>query len=718
MGTTHHRWQFFRAGGFDQVQLDTPADLAALRSLDQKLWATLACPTSNLELDQRMLRYIDGNGDGRIRAPEVLDAVDWALARLADPHTLFRDEPLTLASFSEGEQSHHLVVAARRLLHILGRDESQGLDATDTDDLKALFPPAEPNGDGLVPATLTEDADLQAAITDIIGSMGAETDRSGEAAVSETGINGFFEQAQQVYDWQRQSLEHGVQSLGPDAESAIAAIAAIGALREKIDDYFTRVEMVAFDPRAASIMNADEAELARLSSLNLADSQEVAALPLASLQHGETLPLDKGINPAWRSAMRALREHVVEPQLGDVQAITREQWRELTARCNDYFTWQAAKPAVAILQTLDVERIVWLVEQGVQARLLELVARDLEVAEASDGLVDLDKLLRLQRGLLTLLRNFVSFQDFYGRERKAIFQAGRLYIDGRSCDLVVEVGDVEAHSQVATNSDSFLLYCACTRRGQPVRERESLNIVAAVTAGGEEELLVGRNGLFYDRQGNDWDATVVKVVQNAISVREAFWSPYRRIARLVSEQIQKFAASRDSELVNSTAARVGDGAEVAEASAASKTFDIAKFAGVFAAIGLAVGALGAAMAAIFSGLLSLQWWQWPLVLGGVLLAISGPSMLMAWFKLRRRNLGPILDANGWAVNSQARINIGFGTTLTQLACLPSGAGRSLRDPYAARKPLWPWLLLVLVIAGLVFGVVQLDWFSPPPPPAP
>ncbi|WP_185265593.1 MFS transporter [Halopseudomonas xiamenensis] len=716
MGTTHHRWQFFRAGGFDQVQLDTPADLAALRSLDQKLWATLACPTSNLELDQRMLGYIDSNGDGRIRAPEVLDAVDWTLARLADPHTLFRDDPLTLASFSGDDQSHHLVVAARRLLHILGRDESQGLDATDTDDLKSLFPPAEPNGDGLVPATLTEDADLQAAIADIIASMGAETDRSGEAAVSEAGINAFFEQAQQVHDWQRQSLEHGVQSLGPDAESAIAAI---GALREKIDDYFTRVEMVAFDPRAASIMNADEAELVRLSALNLADSREVAALPLASLQHGEALPLEQGINPAWRSAMQALREHVVKPQLGDVQAITREQWRELTARCNDYFTWQAAKPAVAILQTLDVERIVWLVEHGVQARLLELVARDLEVAEASDGLVDLDKLLRLQRGLLTLLRNFVSFQDFYGRERKAIFQAGRLFIDGRSCDLVVEVGDVEAHGQVASNSDSFLLYCACTRRGQPVRQRETLNIVAAVTAGSEEELLVGRNGLFYDRQGNDWDATVVKVVQNAISVREAFWSPYRRIARLVSEQIQKFAASRDSELVNSTAARVGDGTEVAaEASVASKSFDIAKFAGVFAAIGLAVGALGAAMAAIFSGLLSLQWWQWPLVFAGVLLAISGPSMLMAWFKLRRRNLGPILDANGWAVNSQARINIGFGTTLTQLACLPRGAGRSLRDPYAARKPLWPWLLLVLVILGLVFGAVQLDWFSSPLPPAP
>ena len=41
-----HRWRFFRAGGFDQVQLETPADLAALRSLDQKLWASLACPVT------------------------------------------------------------------------------------------------------------------------------------------------------------------------------------------------------------------------------------------------------------------------------------------------------------------------------------------------------------------------------------------------------------------------------------------------------------------------------------------------------------------------------------------------------------------------------------------------------------------------------------------------------------------------------------------------
>lgn len=713
-----HRWKFFRAGGFDQVQLETPEDLAALRGLDQKLWAALACPTRNLELDQRMLAYIDTNGDGRIRAPEILDAVDWTLAHLADPQSLFREELLTLASFPDTEDGHRLAAAAQRLLKVLGRDPEQGLTAADTDDLAALFPPGETNGDGLVPASLTSDAGLQAAIADIISCLGGEQDRSGEPAVSEALINEFFDQARQVQEWQQGGAQHGVQSLGPDEEQAVAAISA---LRDKIDDYFTRVEMAAFDPRAASIMNADEAELTRLSALNLADASQIADLPLASLQYGESLPLQQGINPAWRPAMQALREHVVRPVLGDVESITRSQWQELTARSDDYFAWQAAKPQVRILEVLSVERVVELVEQGVQPRLLELVARDLEVAEAAGGLVDLDKLLRLQRGLVTLLRNFVSFQNFYWRREKAIFQAGRLYIDGRSCDLVVEVGDVDAHSAVAANSESFLLYCACTRRGQPVRDRETLNIVAAVTAGEQSELAVGRNGLFYDRDGNDWDATVVKVVQNAISVREAFWSPYRRVSKLVSDQIQKFAASRDDALVNNAAAQVGTSATApAEASAASKTFDIAKFAGIFAAIGLAVGALGAALAAIFSGLMSLQWWQWPLVVVGVLLAISGPSMLMAWFKLRRRNLGPILDANGWAVNSQARINIAFGTALTQLATLPGGSARSLRDPYAARRPVWPWLLLLVVVLGVALFGLQAGWFSASvmPPAAP
>ncbi|HEX4911240.1 MAG TPA: hypothetical protein VFV64_10820, partial [Permianibacter sp.] len=226
-------------------------------------------------------------------------------------------------------------------------------------------------------------------------------------------------------------------------------------------------------------------------------------------------------------------------------------------------------------------------------------------------------------------------------------------------------------------------------------------------------LMVGRNGIYYDRAGNDWDATVSKIVENPISVREAFFTPYRRIARMISEQAQKFAASKDKAIEEKSAAGVTDATgkvTSGEKPAPAAPFDVAKFAGIFAAIGLAIGAIGTALAAVVSGFLALSWWQMPLAFVGVLLLISGPSMIMAWFKLRQRNLGPILDANGWAVNTMAKINIPFGTALTSIAALPAGSERALTDPYAEKRSRWPWvvLLLLLVTAGVLWqqGVLQ------------
>ena len=157
--------------------------------------------------------------------------------------------------------------------------------------------------------------------------------------------------------------------------------------------------------------------------------------------------------------------------------------------------------------------------------------------------------------------------------------------------------------------------------------------------------MVGRNGIFYDRNGDDWDATIVKVIEHPISVRQAFWSPYKRVGRMIGEQIEKFAAAKDKAVEESAGAKVATlGAPAAEPGKAPTPFDVGKFAGIFAAIGLALGAIGTALAAVLSGFLSLSLWQMPLAVGGILLVISGPSMLIAYMKLRQRNLGPILDA--------------------------------------------------------------------------
>ena len=84
-----------------------------------------------------------------------------------------------------------------------------------------------------------------------------------------------------------------------------------------------------------------------------------------------------------------------------------------------------------------------------------------------------------------------------------------------------------------------------------------------------------------------------------------------------------------------------------------------------------------------------------------MLLISMPSMVLAYLKLRKRNLGPILDANGWAVNARAKINVPFGATLTSVAKLPPGSRRDTSDRYAEKR--FPWKS-VLVVGLLVYGV--------------
>ena len=136
-------------------------------------------------------------------------------------------------------------------------------------------------------------------------------------------------------------------------------------------------------------------------------------------------------------------------------------------------------------------------------------------------------------------------------------------------------------------------------------------------------------------------------------------------------------------------------------------FDVGKFAGIFAAIGLAIGAIGTVLAAVLGGFLKLVWWKMPLAILGILLLISGPAMLMAYMKLRKRNLAPILDANGWAVNARVIINIQFGRTLTHLATLPKGAKINFNDPFTKKKfPFIPFIIVLLLLAGGVAYLLQ------------
>ena len=288
------------------------------------------------------------------------------------------------------------------------------------------------------------------------------------------------------------------------------------------------------------------------------------------------------------------------------------------------------------------------------------------LAAAKAEFMPLRKLLLLHRDFCRLLRNFVTFEDFYSRKETASFNCGTLIIDQRACHLCIQVNNLPKHDTQAPLSGIYLLYCNCESK----KLGKSLQIVAAMTQGEVKNLSVGKNAVFYDNAGNDYDATVIKIIDNPISIRQAFWTPYRKFANWVEEKINKSAAEKDAKVFDDMTAKADAAVNKEGGEAPKPAFDIAKFAGIFAAIGMALGMIGTALAAVAKGLSGFTWWQLLIVFVCILIVISGPSMIIAWLKLRRRNLAPVLNANGWAVNADAIISVPFGMTLTEQVSFP------------------------------------------------
>ena len=696
---TEHRWRFFRVGGIDQVRLDSTADLVNLEHLDPKLWVALSCPVQGLEFPARTLELVDTDGDIQVHPAEVMAAVDWAELRLKDLADLIAGgDELPLAAINDQtEEGQAVLTTARRILANLGKPEAQSITIADASDLDEIFHETSFNGDGIIPVEAAgDDEQVRRVLQEIIDALGPEDDRSGAPGVSQEKADRFFAELRELSQWQRLA-EDDADNVMPFGDDTAAIAAAVETVLAKADDYFARCRLAAYDPRALAALNRAESEYLELLAGDLSvTAEEIATFPLARIEAGKPLPLGDQLNPAWESRVARMVDLACRPLFGaDKVSLSSEEWNEIKGKLAAYRDWHAAKPETAV--ALGFERARAILAEDAESRVGELIVKDRSLEGEVRAIEEVEQLARYLRDLYRLLTNFVSFRDFYDPDRPATFQTGTLYIDGRACELCLRVEDHDKHAKLAAQSGFFLAYCDCVRAGSEPRK-----IVAAVTDGEGENLRVGRNGLFYDRDGKDWDATITKTIPYPISLGEAFWSPYKRVAALVEEQVEKFAADHDEAVTTGVSEGVSKGvASVGASIKAEKPepppFDIAKFAGIFAAIGLALGAIATAIAAVLKGLLGLELWQMPLAIAGLLLAISGPATLLAAVKLRRRNLGPVLNANGWAVNDSVLVNSPFGASLTHLGALPPNASRSLRDPFPKKRRLWPWLLLLLAL---------------------
>ncbi|MBQ6573772.1 MAG: hypothetical protein IIX41_05565 [Bacteroidales bacterium] len=704
-----HKWEFENIGGTSRVKIRSGEDIAYLHKLDKKLWTVLSCPVKGLEIDEKTLNYIDVDGDGKIRVNDVIATAKWLTDAVNDVKMLTNEEDfIYIRHFDTSNPvGYKLHNSAKQILDNLGKKEPS-VSIAELSDMAKVFAQTRFNGDGVITERSSdEDADKN-AISAAVAVMDGVADRSGVMGVNADVIEKFYASLAAYDAWRKAEVQ---PPFGADTD---AVIAAYNALDAKVKDFFMRSKLAAYSPASTEKLDVQTAQIEAISAGNLSEKEaEIAQYPIARVTGKPEIDLSQPVNPVWAAQFNT----VVKVALPDNITLTEADWAAVGAKFAPYTAWKNSKAGTEV-EVLGYDEIKELLEENRKDALLELVAKDAALAEEANNIDMVVKFLYIYRDFYRLLRNFITFDDFYTKDKKvsAIFQNGRLIIDQRECRFCMTVQDMAKHNAGAAASGMYLLYCDCTSKTSAAK----LQIVAAVTVGEIRNLTVGKNAIYYDNKGVEWDAVVTKIIDNPISVQQAFWSPYRRMATAVENLINKSAAEKDAKIMANATAKINAApaslpaapAEGADGTkpAVAPPFDIAKFAGIFAAIGMALGMIGSALVSLFDGLAELAWWELILTFVAILMVISGPAMVMAWMKLRRRNIAPLLNANGWAINAEAKISIPFGNTLTDMAKFPA---LKLPDPYKKRGMSgWSKFFLVVLILALFAGVIiGLKWFN-------
>ena len=313
-------------------------------------------------------------------------------------------------------------------------------------------------------------------------------------------------------------------------------------------------------------------------------------MPLVTDEPDKTLPLRDHLNPKHLEAVLAFAEKCVKPVIGERDSISRLEWKKVKAAFAPYRAWVAAKPVAS--------------------------------APEKAGLEDEEKLVRYRMNLGEFLVNYVSMGRLYGGKGEAIFQMGVLRIDGKELNLCFHVDSEAAHSALSGRSDCCVIYVKLSRP----EEGATRTICAVVTAGTVGGLYVGRNGVFYDRDGRNWEATITKVVEAQVSLAEAFWMPWKKLGAAISGAVKKFLGDREA----AADAKLAAGAQNVTAGKKDGASGAggAALASSVAAIGIGVGMVGAAAASLMAAVKGMGPWQAVAAVVAIVLVVSMPSVIL------------------------------------------------------------------------------------------
>ncbi|NRA36812.1 MAG: hypothetical protein HRU15_01620 [Planctomycetes bacterium] len=639
-----------RFGGSSQLRIESFKDLLLLEELPEAHWAVLSCPVKGLDCEQRLLDLLDTDNDGRINGKELKESVVWCAQRVKDIDIFDKKNgEIALDDFSDSAKN--LKDAARLVLDNLGCKDSMVLKMEQIQNRSAIMKNAGTNGDGFItPASVS--SDLNQAVSDILSCVEAQQDRSGDAAINKNSIDEFiklrdasiahFSSAADVMHW---------------ADNTPDICTAIDSISEAVDDWFALAELASFNPQLAQSFEGHAINVSHprdRSAIDLAHAaQGIAPISSGDLQWQDIHPHSTG------KILRSLRERCFD---ANDQALSHEQWLTLLNHAQSYKQWcdlRDQNPASALGQTRLQE-----LTQSILDKLITACDNDLALADEIKAIDDLDRLLLCQEWLLPLCNNFVSLPYLFDHKKRAMFERGTLIMAGREYHLAVHVENRKHHITIANESGLCIVYVKISG-GDPRQEYE---VAVPITAGMQDSLFVGRRGIFVDIRKKYFEAEIVHVISNPVSMREAIIQPFLRIGKFFSSKIDKWSQSVDSKFEKNVDDVVSEKKPTPVATGQASNISSNLMGG-----SIAFAALGSSMAFITSKLSEIKPLNILFGLGVLVLLILIPTCIIAAIKLRKRNLSALLQASLWAINDRMLLNQSLGRLLSCRPTLPSNA---------------------------------------------
>ncbi len=648
-------------GIFDAQSLEHVEDL------DDACWMATNAPiyTFNSHRVSRQFLYdLDSDGDGRIRAAEVRQAVKWLLEHLEEPW-----------SGIDGRSTS------------LRKDAIRGGDKDEQDLLMAWdenFPANEEVGRRELreklkerQASVTTEAVLGAGrdaeaerfrtfFQDLVDTVGGDGDCEGEIGKQE--LDAFHDQARQLFDWHARAAPEGqtTSTILPLGDKTVEAYGLYVALREKLHQYFALCDVLGLDEVRPESLTIVEPMLAELDA---SDAQAIETLladsPLAQPRPDGWLDLEAITNRHFAPQLETFRGRYLPAILGtEVQRLDAGQWQAVEDFFAPYETWRSEKPESEVGR-LGVGTLRQYVEDGFyRDRLQQLF----EEREAIERLLLLKELMLYQRYMLPLVNSYISFPYLYDPNQRALFEMGTLIIDGRHFTFCVKVLEgsrsglvqpdrragesrrgLDRHIEFSDASNMFVLYVDVLKRGELLYQ-----VAVPVTSGTRGELRVGKVGVFENVRGEHYHARVVHIVDNPISLKEAIAAPFQKIGRLLTSKLEGLTA-KPGEVLQQKGSAVLKSAEEQKQESVPATRASESAGGLLAGVGVAFAALGSSLAFITTTLKDVDAWVIAIGLLGAVAAVVVPATLVALIKLSKRNLGAILEGSGWAINSRLKV---------------------------------------------------------------